>query len=541
MNQNPFPSLSDDEMSCLQQYGTCRQFDDGESLFEAGDRDYSFYAIKSGEVVVLDRTGDDEKEVAVHQEGEFTGDVSLLTGQPAVVSAVARGGCETFEVKADRVRFLLSELPGLSEKLLEAFQIRRQILEGSDFQGLRVVGPLNSMPTNQLLEFLYKNKIPHTFYDIADEQGEKLADKLDVSTDETPFLACNEKVVKRPSLAGLAECLGISRDIDDRLYDTVVIGAGPSGLAAAIYAGSEGLDTVLLDSMGPGGQAGQSSKIENYMGFPAGLSGAELGNLGYLQAMKFGVTFTAPVIARDIESTDEGHLRIKLCTGQNVRTKTALIATGVSYRRLPIDDIERFEGAGVYYSATSVQARMCRDATVVVVGGGNSAGQAALYLSRHAERVLMLLRGDNLRKSMSDYLAKRIENSDRIDVRFHTEVESVGGEDQLAGVGLVNNQSDEREQIDCAGLFVFVGAKPHTEWLPDSVVLDDRGYVLTGPRIQKCDCWPLDRTPCELETTLPSVFAAGDVRSGTTKRCAFAAGDGAMSVSCMHEVLEDLS
>lgn len=532
-----FPDLTADEMACLEQLGQVRQFADGEALFSNGDRDFSFFAIKSGAVAIVDNTAGKNRTVGVHKAGAFTGDVAMLTGRPAVISAIAEGECEAIEITACKVRQMLGEIPQLSDKLLEAFQIRRQLLEDSEFLGIRIIGAADSKETLQLREFFYKNKVPHTFQDIAEATGKESLAEFDATPDETPIIACSEHVVKQPSLGKVAECLGISRQIQSDLYDTLIVGAGPAGLAAAVYGASEGLKTLVVDGMGPGGQAGQSSKIENYMGFPSGLSGADLANRGYLQALKFGAEFTAPVMVRSMSCADDGCHEVTLCTGQTVRTKTVLVATGASYRRLPIDNCEQLEGMGVYYSATSVEARMCRDATAIVVGGGNSAGQAAMFLAQHAKHVKIMIRGDNLRKSMSDYLARRIEKHKNIELCTHSEVEELHGEGRLDRVVVRNNQTNKTESIPCPAIFIFVGAKPHTEWLPDSVALDENGFILTGPTIQNCEMWPLDRTPCELETTCPGVFAAGDVRSGTTKRCAFAAGDGALGITCVHQYL----
>ena len=532
-----FPDLTDDELSCLEELGTVRQFRDGEPLFSHGDRDFSFFAIKSGEVAIVDTTSGSAREVGVHGPRAFTGDVSMLTGRPAVVSAMAVGNCEVIEITACQIRRVLGEVPDLSDKLLEAFQIRRQILEESDFLGVRVVGAADSKETLQLREFFYKNKVSHTFQDIEEDAGQTALNEFGMSVDETPIIACSEHVVSRPSLGKVAECLGISRQIRNDVYDVLIAGAGPAGLAAAVYGASEGLKTLVVDGIGPGGQAGQSSKIENYMGFPSGLPGAELANRGYLQALKFGAEFTAPVMVRSMTCTDDGHHAVKLCTGQEVQTRTVLIATGASYRRLPVEGCQKFEGSGVYYSATSVEARMCRNETAIVVGGGNSAGQAAMFLAQHAKQVKLLLRGDDLSKSMSNYLTRRIETHSTIEVCYHCEIDQLNGDNRLQGVRIRNNQTNKTELLSCSGVFIFVGAKPHTEWLPDSVALDDHGFVLTGPSIQHHERWLLERTPCELETTCPGVFAAGDVRSGTTKRCAFAAGDGALGITCVHQHL----
>lgn len=536
-NAIAFPTLTDDELGCLRKLGETRVFADDEPLFENGDKEFSFFAITSGEVLVVEDSTGTEREVTVRGPGEFTGDVAMLTGRPAVVTLRAKGECETIEIPSAQVRRMMAEVPAISDKLLEAFQLRRQILEESDFKGVRVIGASKCKEATQLREFFYKNKVPYTFEDIDEEEGRRALDELGATSDETPIIACSQHVVQKPSLGKVAECLGISREIKGDLFDVVIVGAGPAGLAAAIYGASEGLQTLLVDRMGPGGQAGQSSKIENYMGFPAGLPGAELANRGFLQAMKFGALFTAPVAVRSLTTTAAGEHVLELCTGQKVHTKTVLIATGASYRSLPLEGRERLEGAGVFYSATSVEARLCRNATAVVVGGGNSAGQAAMFLATHARQVKLLIRGDDLRKSMSDYLANRIEKASNIQVLLHTELTGLRGDRSLDCLTVRDNRSGEEQEMDCPAVFLFVGAKPHTEWLPDSIALDDDGFVLTGSKALGSAAWLLEREPCELETTSPGVFAAGDVRSGTTKRCAFAAGDGALAITCVHQHL----
>jgi thioredoxin reductase (NADPH) len=338
----------------------------------------------------------------------------------------------------------------------------------------------------------------------------------------------------------LAECLGLKRQISTEPFDLVIVGAGPAGLAAAVYGASEGLRTIVLDRFGPGGQAGTSSRIENYMGFPAGLSGADLANRGYLQALKFGAELVAPVEVRSM--TCENHMhRMVLDDGQVVRGRTVLIATGASYQRLPVAGCERWDGAGIFYSCTSVHARSCRDGRAAVVGGGNSAGQAVMFLAENTAGAILLLRGNDLRKNMSDYLAKRIERHEKINVLRHVEVANVVGGRTITGLSLRDVRDGILRDIDCSALFVFIGARPWTAWMPPSIALDAKGFILTGADAAKSDRWPLiDREPCAVETTCPGVFAAGDVRSGTTKRVAFAVGDGALAVACAHRVLAEI-
>ncbi|MEO1525220.1 MAG: FAD-dependent oxidoreductase [Planctomycetota bacterium] len=536
-----FPSLGPEEWNYIEQFGTTRRFAAGEPLIEAGTRDFSFFAIKSGGIIVHENSSGEPRVVARHSNGSFTGDIDTLTGRPAVVSISAETDCEAVEITACRIRQMMRDLPGLGDKLLKAFQLRRKLIHESGFLGIRVFGPSDCNETLRMREFFYKNAVPHTYFDIADEKNLATLAELDASPDETPVMFCGKRVVKKPSLARVAEHLGIRREIrDEAVYDVLVVGSGPAGLAAAVYGGSEGLKTLVVDRIGPGGQAGQSSKIENYMGFPSGLSGAELANRGYLQALKFGVEFSSPVGVRSMSRGDDGLHHVDLCTDQVARARTVLIATGASYRRLPVTGCEQFEGGGVYYSATTVESRRCRDGVAVVVGGGNSAGQAAMFLSEQSREVKLVLRGDDLGKSMSNYLSRRILKTPNIEVLYNTEVDALVGEDSLEEIGLVNNQTDARISSPCNGLFVFVGAKPHTDWLPDEVDVDEKGFIKVGPAVAHSPHWSEDCTPCELETSLPGVFAAGDVRSGTTKRCAFAVGDGALAITCIHQYLSKL-
>ncbi len=347
--------------------------------------------------------------IVVHGPGEFSGDVSLLTDRPAIVSAYAQGACRAYCVSQAELRRVIQEIPDLSDKLLDAFQTRRIMLERSGFIGVRVFGHLGDPDLNVIREFFDKNRVPHTWIDADDEEGRAALKALDVGPDQLPFVACNRGTRSpRPTVTRLAECLGLKRPIRTEPFDLVIVGAGPAGLAAAVYGSSEGLDTILLDRFGPGGQAGTSSRIENYMGFPAGLTGADLANRGYLQALKFGAELVAPVEVRGMTCENRLH-RLTLDDGKVVSARTVLIATGASYERLPVDGCERWDGAGIFYSCTSVHARSCQSGCAAVVGGGNSAGQAVMYLADHTAGATLLLRGNDLRKSMSDYLAKRIE------------------------------------------------------------------------------------------------------------------------------------
>jgi thioredoxin reductase (NADPH) len=541
VQQIAFPKLSEDEVDILAALAKVCSFEDGETVFEAGQRGLPFYVVKSGEIAIVDESRDEPITVAVHGPGEFTGDVSLLTDRPAVISAYARGACRAYCVSQAELRRVIQEIPDLSDKLLEAFQTRRTMLERSGLIGVRLFGRLGDPDVTVIREFFDKNKVPHTWIDADEAEGQSALKSLGVSPDQLPFVACNRGTrAPRPTVTRLAECLGLKRQIRTEPFDLVIVGAGPAGLAAAVYGASEGLATIVLDRFGPGGQAGTSSRIENYMGFPAGLTGADLANRGYLQALKFGAELVAPVEVVSMTCEDCVH-RLVLDDGQVVSGRTVLIATGASYQRLPVAGCERWDGAGIFYSCTSVHARSCRSGRAAVVGGGNSAGQAVMFLAEHTAGASLLLRGSDLRKSMSDYLARRIERHPKIEVIRNVEVDAVLGERTITGLRLRGVRERSSRDLDCSALFVFIGAKPRTGWLPSSIAVDSKGFIFTGADAAKSDRWPLpDREPCTVETTCPGVFAAGDVRSGSTKRVAFAVGDGALAVTCAHRVLAEI-
>jgi thioredoxin reductase (NADPH) len=541
VQQLAFPKLTDAEVESLAALAKVCTFEDGETIFKAGQRGVPFYVVDSGAIAIVDESRAESKTIIVHGHHEFTGDVSLLTDRPAAISAYAQGACRAYCVGQAELRRVIQEIPDLSDKLLEAFQTRRIMLERSGFVGVRVFGHLGDPEVTIIREFFDKNKVPHTWIDADDAEGEAALQSLGVGPDQLPFVACNRGTRSpRPTVTRLAECLGLKRVISTEPFDLVIVGAGPAGLAAAVYGASEGLATIVLDRFGPGGQAGTSSRIENYMGFPAGLSGADLANRGYLQALKFGAELVAPVEVRSMTVENRLH-RLVLDDGQIVRGRTVLIATGATYQRLAVAGCERWDGAGIFYSCTSVHARSCRSGRAVVVGGGNSAGQAVMFLAEHTAGATLLLRGNDLRKSMSDYLARRIERHPKIDIVRNVEVAGVEGNGTISGVRLRDVHDGKSRDLDCSAIFVFIGAHPRTDWLPPSVAVDSKGFIFTGADAAKSDRWPLtDREPCTVETTCPGVFAAGDVRSGTTKRVAFAVGDGALAVTCAHRVLAEI-
>ena len=484
LEQKAFPQLTDEQLSALAKFTTLKSYQDGENLFQAGDSDFKFFVIKQGEVEIVERSTGKQKTVTVHQEKEFTGDISMLTGSPTPVSAVAVGDCQIYEVSNADLKQILKEIPQLGDCILQAFLTRRELLESSNFTGLRIVGSRYDRDTLRLRDFLAKNRVPFTWIDLENDFAtDKLLKQFEVSRDNLPIVLFGDtSVLKNPDNVRLAEVLGIKKTLEDIVYDLAIIGAGPGGLAGAVYGASEGLKTVVLEKNVPGGQAGCSSKIENYMGFPLGLSGTDLANRASIQAKKFGAQITNPAEAIGIES-DKGYKVIKLADKEQVTAHCVLIATGVDYRRLPVDRCEEFEDSGVYYSATAVEAELCRDRNVVIVGGGNSSGQAAIFLSQYAKKVLLVIRGEGLSKSMSSYLSDRLELIDSIELLTCTEITKMMGDRCLEAVEITNNQTKGTEKVEVAGVFIFIGATPRTDWLPSDIATDEKGFIKTGTQL----------------------------------------------------------
>jgi thioredoxin reductase (NADPH) len=544
-NPEAFPLLNDDQIRLFEEVGERRRFKDGGDVWVIGGKMTSLFVVVSGSVEVFQISGTGEQhQVVVHQPGEFTGDIDLLSSSSSVVGARARGETETIEVAADRLRKLVVENSELSDVILAAFLARRQELIATGRGSLTVVGSRFSPDTFRIREFLERNSRPFEWIDLeTDARVSRLLDGLGVSPDETPIVIDSGGVVTHnPTVEQMATCFGLSRVDDSQIFDVIVAGAGPAGLASAVYAASEGLDVLIVDSVAPGGQASTSSKIENYLGFPTGISGRELAQRAFVQATKFGAEVAAP---REVVGLDVSARPYTLETGggQSIRGRTVVISTGAAYRRLPVGNAGDYEGRGIYFGATFMEARMCGNEEVVIVGGGNSAGQAAVFLSQHAKHVHIAIRSDSLEHSMSKYLIQRIEASPRITLHPHTEITALFGDGALEAIELTDNLSGESRRADIRHAFIFIGATPNTGWLPPEVALDTRGFVRTGRDLEPDDlasgAWAVNRQPYLLETSVTGVFAAGDVRSGSTKRVASAVGEGSIAVSFIHQVLAE--
>jgi len=543
-----FPKLDDRQISQLAALGQRRTLRRGDFLFKAGQRDVGLTVVLSGELEVYEAR--DAKELILGTPGsrDFIGDVTILTGNSTLANV--RGKAEESEVltiAAVAFRKALSELPGLGEIIVSALIMRRKRLERDrEFAGFRVVAAAGCREGHQLDDFLDKNHVPHRLLDCAGEEGRELCQRLNIKSRDLPALIqSNGFPLRRPSLREVARVAGLLHSLANEgeseiFCDLAIIGAGPAGLSAAVNAASEGLKTVVLESYAPGGQAGSSSLIENFFGFPTGISGGDLTNRAQLQAYRFGATFSTPSQALSLSFTDGEHpseLQIEGCPA-TLRAKCVLIATGAEYNRIEAEGREQFEGLGVYYAATAMEGKLCREGTVIVAGGGNSAGQAAMFLSESAKKVLLVIRGDNLAKSMSSYLSRRVETKDNIEILRTTEIRKMTGGRFLEAVELENTETGESRVVGVCAVFSMIGAKPCTSWLPAEIERDEKDFIKTGRAVADSPKWKtMHRPPALLETSRPGVFAAGDCRSGSVKRCGAAVGEGGMAVEGIHQAL----
>jgi thioredoxin reductase (NADPH) len=543
-----FPRLDASDLAALKPLATSCLFDDGQIVFRAGDPDLDLFVVESGAIEILNPS-DENRHVVTHGPGQFAGDIDLLTRRPVIVNAIARGRTRLMRIPGSRLREILNKVPRLSEKMLIAIQERRRLLTEAGVLGLKVVGPGKCRDTMLVREFLFKNFVPFTWYDSTSDRGQKLMDSWG-SPKKSPVIECGGgQLLINPGLRELAEGAGVWRHCPTDAVDLAIVGAGPAGMTAAVYAASEGLSTTVLDGLGPGGQAAGSSRIENFIGFPSGLSGTELATRSVLQMLKFGAKMVAPVTVQRIDSsTKPGDFHVlHLDCGTALRARTVLIAAGVRWRKLDAAGAERFESQGVHYACTSVESILYDTQDVVVVGAGNSAGQAAMYLADCCrDRTVHLLVRKRLGPGMSDYLVGRIRSAANIRLHEGVEISDVHGERRLESVTLKafnpdgDSRKDEGERpqpLRVSAVFVFIGAEPGCSWLPETIARDKLGYILTGTDALRSG-WPLtDREPCPLETTVPGILAAGDIRAGSTKRVGFAVGDGSLAVTCVHKLI----
>jgi thioredoxin reductase (NADPH) len=540
-----FPVLTAEQINRLRPLSKVREVKAGDVLFEPGDSDIPFFVLLSGSMEIVQPDLHGERLIVKHEAGQFSGEMTMISGRRGLVRGRVTSSGEFLEMTSENLRALVARDAELSEIFMRAFILRRVTLINRGQGNVVLMGSRHSAQTLRLREFLTRNGHPHTYVDLdTDASAQELLDRFHVTIEEIPVVICNNHTVLRgPSIQELARCLGLNSPITQSdLRDLVIVGAGPAGLGAAVYAASEGLDVLVIEADSPGGQAGSSSKIENYLGFPLGISGNELAGRAAAQAQKFG----AKVLIADRVTRlncDRRPYELTVDSGQVIRARTVVIASGAQYNKPKIENLTQFEGQGIYYGATYIEAQLCGKDDVIVVGGGNSAGQAAVYLSQTAGKVHMLVRSAQLSDTMSRYLIQRIEENPAIEMHYCTEIVGLAGGTQLEQVTWQNKNTGETSTHNIRHVFIMAGASPHTDWLKGCVLLDSKGFILTGRDLDPLSHsfnWPLSRAPQMLETSLPGVFAVGDVRAGNVKRVASAVGEGSISISLVHRALAEL-
>jgi thioredoxin reductase (NADPH) len=533
------PRFDEEQMARFRGLGLSRSTATGDVLFAEGDASSDFFVVESGSVAIVQGHRRENRVLAVFGPHHFTGELTTLTGQRIYLSGVVSDGGEVIQVPVEKMREIVAEDKALSDIILGAFMARRAFLIDAE-TGIRLIGSRFSPDSRRLREFLARNRMPYQWIDLEeDDDAEALLSGLAIEPDQTPVvIASGGEVLRNPTNAELGRAMGLgSRGATPALCDVVVVGAGPAGLAAALYAASEGLDIQGVEAVATGGQAGTSARIENYLGFPAGVSGSELAQRAGVQALKFGARLAVPAAAVKMTS-EPGRHEVELSSGETATGRTVIIASGAQYRRLDVPRLDEFEMGGVYYAATQAEAQLCAGDPVLIVGGGNSAGQAAMFLSRHASQCRLLIRGGDLGKSMSRYLVDQVERNDLVQVCLHSEVVELGGEHELETVTVADTRSGDRSTVPAKALFVFIGALPHTEWLEGQLATEEHGFLLTGYDVGDEGLAEYNGDqPFFLETSRPGIFAVGDVRSGSIKRVASAVGEGSMAVRLVHDRL----
>ena len=538
-----FPTLTPAQVERIAAHGHVRQIRPGEVLVQPGDQSVPFFVVTAGGVEIVRPSSANETLVALYGPGQFTGEVNMLSGRPALLQVRTSEAGEVIEVDREHLLALVQTDSQLSEIIMRAFILRRVELIAHGLGDVVLVGSNYCSETLRVKEFLTRNGHPYSYIDLDRDDGvQDLLDRFHVTGADVPVVICRGEVVLRsPTNQQIADCLGFNEAIDQtQIRDVVIVGAGPAGLAAAVYAASEGLDVLVVETNSPGGQAGSSSKIENYLGFPTGISGQALAGRAYTQAQKFGAQVIIAKGAKQL-ACDRMPYAVEIDGGLQVPARTVIIATGAAYRKPSIENLLQFENAGVYYGATFMEAQLCRGEEVVVVGGGNSAGQAAVFLAQTAKRVHILVRAKGLAETMSRYLIRRIEQNPAIVLRINTEIVALEGSNHLERVRWRDAQTGDIETHDIRHVFLMTGAVPGTQWLDGCVALDAKGFIKTGPDLSQDDLatahWPVARVPLLLETSLPGVFAVGDVRAGNIKRVASAVGEGSIAISFVHQAL----
>jgi len=540
-----FPVLTPAQIERVATHGRLRRVETGEVLYAVGTKVPVFFVVKTGTIEIVQPARDADAVIGVLKPGQFTGEISILSGRRSLVTLRAGEPGELIEVGRDELLKLVQTDAELSEIFVRAFLLRRVELIERGRGDVVLVGSNHSSDTLRIKEFLTRNAHPYVFLDPdKDSDVQQLLDRFEFSMSDIPVLICRGvTVLRNPSNREIADCLGFNEEIDQtNVRDVVIVGAGPAGLAAAVYAASEGLDVLVVEANSPGGQAGTSSRIENYLGFPAGISGQDLTGRAYTQAQKFGADIVVAEGVTGLNCARNKAYTVKIDDREQISTKTVIIASGAEYRKLPIENISRFEGAGIYYGATFIESQLCEGEEVIVVGGGNSAGQAAVFLAQTARKVYVLIRSRGLSDTMSRYLIRRIEESPEIVLMPCTEISNLEGDDHLERVSWrTNNGPVESHAI--RHVFVMTGAAPSTRWLHGCLTLDERGFIKTGSDLSadelRAASWPLTRPPHLLETSRPGIFAVGDVRAGNIKRVASAVGEGSIAVSFVHQALQE--